>query len=248
MKCVILCGGKGTRLMEMTDVLPKPMLPVGDRPLLHHIFDIYKKWGLRDFYLPVGYKKEQIIAYLLGSIGTGEYSCQGGVLKFTFPDMTITVVDTGSETLTGGRLKRLEPFLRDAPFHFTYGDGLSDVNLCQVDFLHFKFQSIATLTLVHPEGRFGRVKLEKDGLISDFGEKLETTDWINGGFAVLRPEIFQYIDGDDVNLEKEVYPLLALEGQLRGYLHDGFWKCCDTKRDLLELDELYREEGARWLK
>lgn len=245
MKVVVLCGGKGTRLMEMTDVLPKPMLPVGDRPLLHHIFDIYKRHGLNDFYLPMGYKKEHIIAYLI-SLNPETYSYCDGVLRFKFSDMNVTAVDTGSDTMTGGRLRRMASFLSDAPFAFTYGDGLSSVDISEVQTCYVTHQC-STLTLVHPEGRFGRAIFDPPCIV-EFGEKSETSDWINGGFSVLHPDIFGYITGDGTNLEKDVYPVLARLGKLAGYPYEGFWKCVDTKRDLLELEQIYQEEGAKWLK
>lgn len=244
MKAVILCGGMGSRLVEMTDVIPKPMLPVGGKPLLQHIMDFYRRHGVNDFVLPLGYKKEHIVAHLLMQRPTDVFAWRD-YQEFIYKDYCVTAMDTGLETQTGGRLGRLRELLVE-PFHFTYGDGLSDVNIDKVATLFYSSNSIATITLVHPEGRFGRAIVQEDRLITEFGEKTDTFDWINGGFSVLSPEIFKYIEDDDCNLEKEVYPVLAREMNLMGYEHTGFWKCVDTKRDLLELEEIYQQGGAAW--
>lgn len=248
MTVVILCGGKGSRLVEMTDVLPKPMIPVGGKPLLQHIIDIYKSQVSRNFVLPVGYKKEYILAYLL-SLRPDEMKLVGdGANRFTYRDWVVTTVDTGEETQTGGRLKRVQQYVGKVPFHFTYGDGLSDVSLRNVQKINLDNSPVATITLVHPEGRFGRAVVEEDtGMIMEFGEKAETLDWINGGFSILHPDIFHYIENDMTNLERDVYPELVRAGLMYGYKHTGFWKCVDTKRDLLELDSLYSSKGAVWL-
>lgn len=248
MKCVILCGGKGTRLMEMTEVLPKPMLPVGEKPLLAHIIDIYRQFGVREFYLPMGYKKEFILAYFLAENPKTVTFITDGFAHFDFGDYEVYAMDTGLETQTGGRLLRLKQWLDKEPFHFTYGDGLSDVHLDNVKFIDDTCDSVATLTLVHPDGRFGRAVVQDGGIISEFGEKTETSDWINGGFSILHPKIFDYIKGDETNLEKDVYSKLAHEVNLFGYKHEGFWKCVDTRRDLLELEDVYRQRGAIWVR
>lgn len=247
MKAVILCGGKGTRLMEMTEVLPKPMLPVGGKPLLAHIIDIYRQFGVREFYLPMGYKKEFILAYFLAQ-HPKSVAFTDGYSHFEFGDCEVTAVDTGEETQTGGRLFRLRQWLRYEPFHFTYGDGLSDVNVLNINLARMPWNVMSVITLVHPEGRFGRATVDSLGLVTSFGEKIETSDWINGGFSVLHPEVFNYIEGDDCNLEKDVYPKLVEQSRLMGYCHEGFWKCVDTRRDLLELEDVYRQRGAIWLK
>lgn len=248
MKCVILCGGKGSRIMEMTDVIPKPMLPVGGKPLLQHIMDIYRRHGVDEFVLPLGYKKEHILAHLL-TLHPMDVFARPGYQQFIYATYQVSAVDTGEDTQTGGRLKRVQHLLDGKPFHFTYGDGLADVDLSLVeyDFLRNNMD-VSVITMVHPEGRFGRATLSEWGFIKNFGEKIETADWINGGFSILRSDVFRYIIGDDTNLEKEVYPVLAEEGKLFGYRHHGFWKCVDTKRDLLELEEIYKEKGAIWQK
>lgn len=248
MKAVILCGGKGSRLLEMTEVLPKPMLPVGDKPLLGHIIDIYRHYGVNDFILPMGYKREHILAYLMAlNPSSMSISHPEGDAHFSFGDYEVTAINTGMETQTGGRLLRVKEYLHE-PFHFTYGDGLSDVDLMELEYQYHDWGGTSVITLVHPEGRFGRATIDGRGFITAFGEKIETSDWINGGFSILHPSILKYIDNDTCNLEKEVYPQLAIEDGLTGYRHEGFWKCVDTKRDLLELDEIYRQEGAIWLK
>lgn len=247
MKAVILCGGKGSRLLEMTEVIPKPMLPVGGKPLLGHIIDIYRHYGVTEFILPVGYKKEHIIAYFMsiGPRSMGVTSPEGDV-HFDFGDYEVTTIDTGLETQTGGRLLKARSYLHE-PFHFTYGDGLSNVNLKDLEY-QYRDWNMSVITLVHPEGRFGRATVDDHGFIMTFGEKIETSDWINGGFSILNPSIFSHIAKDETNLEKHVYPELTILGKLRGYCHEGFWMCVDTKRDLLELEEIYKEKGAIWLK
>lgn len=249
MKTVILCGGKGSRILEMTDVIPKPMLPVGEKPLLGHIIDIYRHYEMTDFLLPLGYRRDYILAYLL-SLSPYDMTSSNGISHFVYPDYEVTAVNTGDETQIGGRLLRVQDLL-DEPFNFTYGDGLSDVNLSEVMALYSSEVNLATLTLVHPEGRFGRAVLNADGkgeYIIQFGEKTETSDWINGGFSILHPDIFSFIKDDMTNLERDVYPTLAGEGLMLGYKHEGFWRCVDTKRDLLELESIYMTEGAKWLK
>lgn len=207
MKAVILCGGKGSRLVEMTDVLPKPMLPVGGKPLLQHIMDIYRRHGVDEFVLPLGYKKEHILAHLL-TLHPMDVFARPGYQQFIYATYQVSAVDTGLKTQTGGRLKRVQHLL-DGPFHFTYGDGLSNVDLHMVEAIACSQETVATITLVHPEGRFGRAVLDKlfgPSRIAEFGEKADTTDWINGGFSVLQPEIFDYIRDDQTNLEKDTYP------------------------------------------
>lgn len=248
MKAVILCGGKGTRLMEMTEVLPKPMLPVGGKPLLAHIIDIYRQFGVREFYLPMGYKKEFILAYFLAENPKTVTFITDGFAHFDFGDYEVYAMDTGLETQTGGRLLRLKQWLDKEPFHFTYGDGLSDIDIAALELAYTFLAKDFVVSLVHPEGRFGRAHIDDDGYITDFGEKTETSDWVNGGFSILSPHIFEFINGDDCNLERDVYPKLAKDHKLVGYQHEGFWKCVDTRRDLLELEDVYRQRGAIWVR
>jgi glucose-1-phosphate cytidylyltransferase len=252
MKCIILAGGKGTRLMEHTNIIPKPMLTVGGIPLLRHVMNIYIQQGVNDFLVPTGYKGDAIIAYFL-ALGPQDFfkHPSGEGLVFQFPTYQVHVVDTGEDTLTGGRLRRIRHLLQpNAPFYFTYGDGVGNVNLKALGEQFFPLEStLATLTVVHPEGRFGRAVLKGDRIV-EFGEKVENeTDWINGGFAILTPSILSLIPSDATNLEKDILPFIAKIGLMSYHKHIGFWKCVDTNRDLLDLTEIYAKEGDRaWLK
>lgn len=252
--CVILAGGKGTRLSEETTVIPKPMLYVGDRPLLQHIIDIYIKQGVFDFYVPAGYKMDMILGHFLNnpymlSVYTSHLD---RVFEFQMTHYRVTVVDTGMETQTGGRLHRLREFLK-GPFHFTYGDGLGNVDVRTVQWWFEHHKEAASMTLVRPEGRFGRAVENRQGKIIRFGEKVESeNDWINGGFTVMSPLVLDGIADtecpDKCNLEKEIYPVLARHGYMGAVHHTGFWKCVDTLRDLEDLRTIYEEKGAEWLK
>lgn len=247
-QAVILAGGKGTRLEEQSVTIPKPMVEVAGLPLLQHIINTYLKYRIHSFIVPVGYKKEMIFGYFMAAKPQEIINAEWG-MYFKFLYYTVRVVDTGEDTMTGGRLKRLEPMLiNGGPFHFTYGDGLSNVNLRGLASLHASADGSATITVVHPEGRFGRAHFSDNTHITEFGEKIESkTDWINGGWSILNPSVLSYIHGDDTNLEKDVYPLLANSGMLHGYKHEGFWKCVDTMRDLRDLREQYEKKGAVWL-
>ena len=248
-QAVILAGGKGTRLAEQSAIIPKPMVEVAGKPLLQHIINKYLKHHVRSFIIPVGYKKEIVFGYFMGQ-NPQEIIRYDRNMYFRFLHYTVRVVDTGDETMTGGRLKRIEHMLvNGGPFHFTYGDGLSDVDLDELAILHNTSGASATLTVVHPEGRFGRAYFNSDQSIYEFGEKLEGhTDWINGGWSILNPSILAYIKDDSTNLEKEVYPLLARRGMMYGHKHVGFWKCIDTMRDLQDLQDIYKDQGEIWQK
>jgi len=245
MKAVILAGGKGTRISEETRTIPKPMIYIGDKPLLHHIMDIFIHQGINEFIIPVGYKSEFIFGYFSdkGSLSTAdnEYIVNSGNWK-------VTIVNTGLETLTGGRIKRLEKYITE-DFFFTYGDGLSDVLLGKVLKEHIKADNIVTLTAVPPIPRFGNIEFLDDTRVGKFGEKdLSPTEWINGGFGVLSPKVFEYLDGDNCNIEKDSFPVIASENKMGAIKHYGFWQCMDAYRDYELLQELYREKGAIWLK
>lgn len=253
--CVILAGGKGTRLSEETAAIPKPMLDVGGKPMLQHIMDIYLAQGVHEFIIPVGYKKEQIYGYFhsLNPLDISTHYDVQGATKFSYNHMDVTVVDTGLETLTGGRLHRLNPLIKDRAFHFTYGDGVGNVKIKNLqDNLMSQFDTYACITTVHPDGRFGRAVLGSGDRVTAFGEKVETeTEWINGGFAVLTPPVLDAIPvhgGDRCNLEKDLYPLMAELGLMSTVRHTGYWKCVDTLRDLEELRHTYETEGALWLR
>lgn len=250
--CVILAGGKGTRLLEETAIIPKPMLMVGDKPLLQHVMDIYIRQGVWNFIVPVGYRGEIVRAWFLTQDPVYFFHDHRGGTEFQFNDYKVTVVDTGEETMTGGRLLRLQRFLKGHDnFYFTYGDGVADVDLRELTAQHTG-DTLVTLTAVHPAGRFGRIRFLHDELIgteiTGFGEKVESEeDWVNGGFAILSSRLLFGISGDRCNLEKDVYPVVAQHGFMKAYRHEGFWKCVDTLRDLEELRSIYKQENAPWM-
>jgi len=250
MKTVIFCGGRGTRLSEYTDIIPKPMLMIGDKPILRHIMDIYISQGFNDFILPVGYKKENIIAHFLslweqGITWTGNNLDEP--LEFHSPEFTVTIVDTGLDTQTGGRLKRLRPFLSES-FMLTYGDGLANIDFRKYNTFNSSKADLI-FTAVHPPSRFGKIDISENFRVLDFSEKPIKNEYINGGFIKFNSlDIFDFINSDNDNLEKDVFPNYVRSHNVHSIVHDDFWMCVDTKRDLDELNKIYKEEGAIWLK
>lgn len=252
MKVAILAGGLGTRLAEETVTKPKPMVEVGNQPILWHIMKHYGQHGFDEFVLALGYKGEYIKRWMVdyfslasdltvrGSDGSVEYhdsACE---------DWTVSLVDTGQPTATGGRIKRLEPHLGGETFMLTWGDGVSDVDLGELLAFHRSHGKLATMTAVRPPARFGHLELDGDQ-ISEFSEKPQAGEgWINGAFFVLEPGIFDYIDGDDTQWEKEPLEHLAKDGQLMAYRHHGFWQCMDTIRDKKLLEQLWDEGNPPW--
>lgn len=253
MKAVILAGGFGTRISEESYLKPKPMVEIGDMPMLWHIMKMYSHHGFNDFVICAGYKqhmiKEFFADYFLHcSDITFDFSNNGEMIVHNnvSEPWKVLIADTGLNTMTGGRLKRVEKYLEDEPFMLTYGDGVSDVPLDKVVKFHKSKGKLATLTAVHPEGRFGMMDLDSS-LIRSFREKdVSDVGWVNGGFMVFEPEVIDYISGDDTILEKGPLVKLAEEGQLTGYRHDGFWQCMDTLRDKERLDQLWRSGQAQW--
>ena len=252
MKVVILAGGLGSRLSEETEIKPKPMVEIGDRPILWHIMKIYAAYGFDDFYVALGYKGEVIKRYffdlstLEGSLsielGNGEIRRHAQQAE----NWHVNLIDTGPDTMTGGRIKRLEPFLREETFMVTYGDGVANVDLAALLRFHQEKGRLATVTAVRPPARFGGLVLD-DGLAVDFTEKPQIGEgWINGGFFVFEPAVFDYIDGDASILEADTLTRLAGERQLAAYQHDGFWQCMDTLREKRLLDGLWRNGGQPW--
>lgn len=243
---VILAGGKGTRISEETRYIPKPMIMLDDRPIIHHIMDEFISWGVRDFIILTGYKQEVIFGYFFGC--AEDVYRQGTYVVCTSKEWTVRLVPSGLESQTGGRLLHIKDLVDD-DFYFTYGDGLSNIDLDQVMHRHKISGAIATISGVHPAPRFGSLHLNSVGKVIEFGEKVDHLDgWINGGFAVLSPAILEYIRSPQCNLEKEVYPQLAHNGYLYAVTHDGFWQCVDTLRDLDTLNTIYKEQGKIWLK
>ena len=253
MKVIILAGGFGTRLSEYTEITPKPMVTIGNNPILWHIMKTYEKYNHKDFFIALGYKSENIKDYFLKyktlnsdftiDLKTGDHvAYQKEEL-----DWKVTLVNTGLNSMTGGRVKRLQKFIGNETFLLTYGDGLSDINIDELIEFHRKHGKMVTVSAVHPIARFGELSLQGDQVVS-FNEKPQIKQgWINGGYFVIEPEFFDLIDGDAVVLEKEPLELAAKMGELVAYKHEGFWKCMDTKRDKDSLEEMYRSGNAPWV-
>ncbi len=253
MKVGILAGGLGTRLSEETVEKPKPMVEIGGMPIMWHIMMNYSHYGFRDFVIALGYKAEVIKKYMVDycslnsnltvNIRHGEVQKHGGGYK---PDWTVELIDTGLYTNTGGRIKRLAPYMGNETFMLTWGDGVSDINLNELLAFHRSHGKLATLTAVRPAARFGHLELDGDQIV-EFSEKPQTREgWINGAFFVLEPKIFDYIAGDDTQWEKEPLENLAKDGQLMAYKYDGFWQCMDTLRDKRRLESLWSTGNAPW--
>ena len=252
MKAVILAGGLGTRISEETLVRPKPMVDLGGRPVLWHIMKIYSTYGVNDFIVCCGYKGYMIKEYF------ANYSLHGSDITIDLKSNTVdvhqstaepwkvTLIDTGQETQTGGRLKRVASYLDGEDFCFTYGDGLCDVNVGELIAFHRSHKTLATVTAVQPPGRFGHLKLDQQK-ITAFNEKPEGDNaWVNGGFFVLSPQTIEYIEGDHSVWERGPLERLAAEGNLSAFLHRGFWQPMDTLRDKIALEEMWNDNRAPW--
>jgi len=255
MPVVILCGGLGTRLREETEYRPKPLVPIGQHPILWHIMKTYARFGFTDFILALGYRGDMIKDFFLNYEAlVSDFTLELGSQSITplngshaEADWRITFVDTGQSTQTGGRLKRLEPMLRDTPrFLLTYGDGVSDVDLAALIRFHQKSGCAATLTGVRPVARFGELLVNGDR-VTQFTEKpAAEAGWVNGGYFVMTPKVFGYIDGDASILEREPMERMAADGELAVYRHEGFWQCMDTYRDMVLLNEQWSAGKAPW--
>ncbi|PZU10308.1 glucose-1-phosphate cytidylyltransferase [Sphingomonas sp.] len=253
MKAVILAGGLGSRLGEETVTRPKPLVEIHGRPIIWHIMKIYDRFGINDFIVCLGYKGDMIKEFFFNyhlhmsdvTIDIGRNSME--VHRNAAEPWRVTLIDTGAASMTGGRLKRVAPFLRDEDaFCMTYGDGVSDVDIGALIDFHRAHGKLATLTGVRPPARFGALTLDGDR-IDHFEEKpVGDGAWINGGFFVLSPKVFDYIEGDATIWEQEPMRRLAAEGELHSYLHDGFWQCMDTVRDKQYLNELLESGRAPW--
>lgn len=252
MKTVILAGGFGTRLSELTGNIPKPMVEIGGKPMLWHIMNIYATFGFFEFILALGYKAEVVKEYFLNffainndltvDLGTGKTT----IHERNLPNWIINLIDTGIQTQTGGRVKRLKEWIGNETFMLTYGDGLSNININELVAFHKKHKKLATVTAVHPPARFGGLVLEQNRVI-EFTEKNQAKEgWINGGFFVLEPEVFDYIDNDQTLWEKEPLERLSAEGELMAYFHDGFWQPMDTLREYKQLEAQWQSGEAPW--
>jgi glucose-1-phosphate cytidylyltransferase len=254
MKVVILAGGLGTRLAEESDLRPKPMVEIGGRPILWHIMKIYSTYGFNDFVICCGYKGYYIKDYFQ------HYYMHQSDISFDLKNNTtefhdsksepwrVTLVDTGLNTMTGGRVKRVEPYLSDQPFMLTYGDGVANISIPRLINCHEKSGRLVTLTAVQPTGRFGALEIEADGSVSRFKEKPRGDGaWVNGGFFVCEPGVFRYIkEGDSAVWERGPMEQLARDNQLNAYRHEGFWLPMDTLRDKNELQRLWESGSAPW--
>lgn len=252
MKVGILAGGVGSRLSEETKLKPKPMVEIGDQPILWHVMMHYAHYGYRDFVIALGYKGEMIKKYMVdyGSLNgdlivnlkSGGIQRQGG----HSPDWNIELIETGKMTNTGGRIKKLAPYFGNTTFMLTWGDGVSDVNINKLLAFHRSHGKLATLTAVRPPARFGHLEIEGDQII-EFSEKSQLKEGrINGAFFVLEPGVFDYIESDDTLFEREPLEGLARDGQLMAFQHDSFWQCMDTLRDKVLLENLWQKGAAPW--
>jgi glucose-1-phosphate cytidylyltransferase len=254
MKAIILAGGLGTRLSEETAVRPKPMVEIGGRPILWHIMKIYSYYGINDFVICLGYKgylvKEYFANYFL-HMSNVTFDMQNNkmeVHKNHAEPWRVTLIDTGDDTMTGGRLKRAAAYVDHEDFCFTYGDGVADINISALIEVHKKAGRLATVTAVQPPGRFGAIEHQGDQVLS-FKEKPQGDGaWINGGFFVLSPRALDYIAGDETVWEQEPMRVLAKEQQMSAYFHEGFWQPMDTLRDKHLLEELWKSRAAPWKK
>lgn len=257
MKVVILCGGKGERLREMTEAIPKPMVEIGGRPILWHVMKIYSHYGLDDFVLCLGYKGEKIKEYFVEYEGwrNQDFVLQLGApagTRIQYPDngqerWRITFADTGQETNTGGRIKAIERYIDEDTFCVSYGDDLWDVPVDQVIAFHRRHGRVATLTAVRPVSPYGVLEMDGDGRITRFREKPKLDHWINGGCFVFNRRIFDYLGENEV-LEEQPFQRLAADGQIMAYRHDGFWASMNTFKEMQTLNALWRTNGAgaRW--
>lgn len=252
MKVVILAGGLGTRFAEETEIKPKPMIEIGHYPILWHIMKIYAHYGYKEFFVATGYKGEYIKRFFL------DYQALKGNLSIDFAngqvnisnpgneDWNVNLIDTGPNSMTGGRIKRLTEFLQDEPFMVTYGDGVSDVNIEKVVEFHRSHGKLGTVTAVHPPARYGEMVIQND-LVTHFAEKPQTYEvWINGGFLVFEPEVLNYLSGDESILEIDVLERLAKENELVAYKHYGFWQCMDTLHDKRNLENAWHSGNPPW--
>ena len=253
MKAVILAGGLGTRISEETNILPKPMIEIGNKPIIWHIMKIYSHYGINEFVICCGYKgfkiKEYFSNYSLHMSDVTFNLAQNSIKihrQYTEP-WSVTLVDTGEKTLTGGRLKRIQEYVKDETFLFTYGDGLSNININNLIAHHKKSNCLATLTAVQPPGRYGFIEFDQGKKITKIIEKpYGDGGWINGGFFVLEPDIFKFIESDQTTWEKEPLENLSKIGQLNAYTHDDFWHPMDTLRDKNKLEDMWKADKAPW--
>jgi glucose-1-phosphate cytidylyltransferase len=252
-KVAILAGGLGSRLQEETEIKPKPMVEIGGRPILWHIMKIYAAHGYTDFLIALGYKGDYIKRWVLeyssiqGDLTVSLKDGEVNVLEGEREDWTISLIDTGVASMTGGRIKRLAPYVGSETFMVTWGDGVADLDVPKLLEFHRAHGKLATVTAVRPPARFGELTLDGDGQVTNFAEKPQLAEgWINGAFFVLEPGVFEYIDNDMTQWEREPLERLAAEGQLVAYRHESFWQCMDTLRDKVLLEQLWASPKPPW--
>jgi len=252
MKVLILAGGYGTRLSEMTEVRPKPMVEIGGKPMLWHIMKIYSHYGFNDFVVLLGYKgyfiKEYFANYFLHQSDV-TFDLKENSMKVhnnSSEDWKVTLIDTGQDTMTGGRIKRAKEYIDDEPFLCTYGDGVCNANITELVNYHKSHNKLMTVTAIQPEGRYGALEMKGDSIQSFMEKPKGDGAWINGGFFVCQPEVMDYIDNDRTVFEKEPIEDIAKAGQLQAYRHEGFWHSMDTLRDRNRLDAMWKEDRAPW--
>jgi len=255
MKVAILAGGRGSRLAEETSIKPKPMVEIGDQPILWHIMKIYAHFGLKDFVVALGYKGEVIKKYMVDRCSYGSHmtvDMASGRVKShgdERPDWRVELIDTGISTQTGGRIKRLQPYIGNEPFMLTWGDGVADIDIDDLLAFHRAHGKIATMTIVRPPARYGHINMADDetGQVLSFTEKPQLGEgWVNGAFFVLEPEVFDYIERDSTVWEHEPLEGLARDGELMAYRHTSFWQCMDTLREKHILETLWESGEAPW--
>jgi glucose-1-phosphate cytidylyltransferase len=252
MKVVILAGGYGTRISEESEIRPKPMVEIGGKPILWHIMKIYSAFGYNEFVILLGYKGFQIKEYF------ANYFLHHSDVTFDLKEnrmsthnnsgenWKVTLIDTGIDTMTGGRIRRAKDFLNDETFMLTYGDGVADINISELVDFHKKNKNIITMSTVQPEGRYGIIEFGDKNFVTKFLEKPKGDTWINGGFFVCEPQIFEYLENDETIFEREPLEKLSSENKLSAFKHNGFWKCMDTLRDKIQLNELWNSGNAKW--
>lgn len=252
MKVILLAGGLGTRLAEETEIKPKPMIEIGGRPILWHVMKIYATQGFNEFFVALGYKSEYIKRFFLdyyslnGSISINLSSGKTEMRERESEDWRVHLIETGDRSMTGGRIKRLEPFLNDATFMVTYGDGVADIDINALVDFHKSHGRLATVTAVRPPARYGELLFRTDNTVH-FSEKPQTGEgWINGGFLVFESKVLDYLRGDASVMEKDALENLAKEGELVAYKHYGFWQCMDTLRDKNYLEGIWSNGNAPW--
>lgn len=254
MKVVILAGGYGTRISEETHSIPKPLIKIGEHPILWHIMKIYSSYGFNDFIVCLGYKGHMIKDYFINYfIQHADFTInltdeKGPVIHKHFAEpWKITLVDTGLDTLTGGRIKKIQEYVGNQPFFLTYGDGVADINIKKLLDFHTAHGKAVTVTAVQPEGRFGMLEISDSHHVIKMQEKIQGDGrWVSGGFFVCQPQIFDYINGDETIFEREPLESISTSGELMAYRHNGFWQPMDTLKEKKELEQIWKEGKAPW--